>query len=195
MTGDDTASFLYLGLLALFIGGGFLFANRHRMGQMVQQAAIWAFIFIGTVLVIGNWDAIRDAALPGQRIAVMEGATSIEVPQSRDGHYYMRLEVNDVPVEFVVDTGATDLVLTREDAARAGIDIEGLRYLGQALTANGSVGTAQVRLDEVSLGEVTDRNVPAIITEGELFHSLLGMTYLQKFGRIEIADGTLRLLR
>ncbi|CTQ32420.1 retropepsin-like aspartic protease family protein [Jannaschia rubra] len=195
MTGNDTAYLLYLTLFGLLIGGSYLIANRNRMGQVFQHAAIWFFIFVGAVLVIGNWDSIERAALPRQSVETSEQGVFIDVPRSRDGHYYMTLDVNGEPVDFVVDTGATEIVLSRADAAKIGIDPDGLRYLGQALTANGSVQTAQVVLDEVRLGDITDRRVRAIVNDGDLRTSLLGMSYLGSFGRIEIEDGRLRLTR
>lgn len=195
MTGDDTASLIYLSLFGLVIGVSYLIANRHRMGQVMQQAAIWFFIFVGAVVVIGNWDRVTQAALPTQSYVETDGGAVIDVPQRRDGHYYVRMDLDGAPVTFVVDTGASDLVLSRNDARAAGIDPDGLRYAGTAYTANGTVRTAQVRLDRVTLGDLVDRDVPAVVTDGDLQISLLGMSYLQKFGRIEIADGRLRLIR
>jgi aspartyl protease family protein len=95
----------------------------------------------------------------------------------------------------VVDTGATDIVLTKEDAARAGLDPDSLRYLGRAGTANGEVRTAYVRLNDVRLGDITDRDVAAVVNGGQMDQSLLGMGYLQRWGRIEIAGGELILTR
>jgi len=98
-------------------------------------------------------------------------------------------------VEFVVDTGATDVVLTREDAQRAGIDLASLAYTGRAMTANGMVRTASARVDEISLGDTRDTGLRVSINEGEMPQSLLGMTYLRRFSRIEIANDTLILTR
>jgi aspartyl protease family protein len=112
-----------------------------------------------------------------------------------DGHYYISAEVNGASIRFVVDTGATDLVLSQEDAVRAGLDLDALQYSGRANTANGVVRTAFVELDTVRLGTAQDRNVRAVVNEGEMDGSLLGMGYLQKWGRIEIADGELILTR
>ncbi|WP_299646983.1 TIGR02281 family clan AA aspartic protease [uncultured Jannaschia sp.] len=195
MTGDDTAQLFYLTLLGVVLLGSVLFGFRGRLSQAMQQAAIWFFIFVGAVLVFGNWDAVQRAALPRQSIVSNEQGVVIDVPQSRDGHYYMRLAVNGEPVDFVVDTGASDLVLSRDDAARVGFDPAELRFYGQAYTANGTVGTADVTLEEVRLGDLTDRDVRAVVTEGDLFQSLLGMSYLQHFGRIVIEDGHLQLVR
>ena len=103
--------------------------------------------------------------------------------------------VNGVPIEFVVDTGASQLVLTERDARRAGIDISNLAFTGRANTANGTVKTAPVRLDEIRFGGISDRNIAAVVNGGEMTQSLLGMSYLESFGRIEISGGRLILER
>ncbi|PSK82930.1 aspartyl protease family protein [Limimaricola soesokkakensis] len=192
MSPDNLASLAYLGLLGAAIAGWFLVQNRDRLGQVAQQAAVWTLIFIGAIAAAGLWSDIREDAMPRQ---TMIGAEGIEVPQARDGHYYLTLEVNGAPIDFVVDTGATDMVLGREDARRAGIDPEELTYLGSAVTANGTVRTARVRLDSVALGPIKDEGLSAVVTDGDLAGSLLGMGYLRLFGRIEIENGTLVLTR
>jgi aspartyl protease family protein len=95
----------------------------------------------------------------------------------------------------VVDTGATEMVLSQDDALRVGIDPDRLIYSGVAATANGTVRTARVRLNEVALGPITDRNVAVYVNEGPMQGSLLGMGYLQRYDRLEIADGRLILER
>ncbi|WP_432254278.1 retropepsin-like aspartic protease family protein [Limimaricola sp. AA108-03] len=192
MNPDNLASLAYLGLLGAAIAGWFFVQNRDRLGQVAQQAAVWTLIFIGAIAAAGLWSDIREDAMPRQ---TMIGAEGIEVPQARDGHYYLTLEVNGAPINFVVDTGATDMVLGREDARRAGIDPEELTYLGSAVTANGTVRTARVRLDSVALGPIEDAGLSAVVTDGDLAGSLLGMGYLRLFGRIEIENGTLVLTR
>ncbi|KIT18083.1 retropepsin-like aspartic protease family protein [Jannaschia aquimarina] len=195
MTDHDSMRAIYLFLLLAALGIPFLISQRHRIGQTLQYAAIWGFVFLGAFLVYADRDSIMNTLSPTQRVTTAEGMSAIEVPLGRDGHYHMVLDINGAPVRFVVDTGASDMVLTREDAARAGIDLDGLRFLGRAFTANGPVATADVRLDEVRLGDQVDRNVRAVVNDGEMFQSLLGMSYLSEFGRIEIEDGRLRLIR
>lgn len=192
MSTDNLASLAYLGLLGAAIAGWFVVQNRDRLGQLAQQAALWALIFIGVIAAAGLWGDIRDDVTPRQ---TMVGAQGIEVPQARDGHYYLTLDINGAPVEFVVDTGATDMVLSREDARRAGIDPEALNYFGSAVTANGTVRTARVTLDSVALGQIEDEGLGAVVTDGDLSASLLGMGYLRLFGRIEIEGGKLMLTR
>ena len=117
------------------------------------------------------------------------------VPRSRDGHYYLTLGVNGQPIDFVVDTGATNIVLTKADAERVGFSLTELNFFGRANTANGEVRTAPVRLQEVTLGAARDTSVAAYVNEGEMFQSLLGMSYLQRWSSIEIRNNALILTR
>lgn len=193
MTGDDFASFLYLSLLAAVIGGYFLLQNRHRLGSMAQQAAIWALIFIGFIAAIGLWEDVRRTGM--SQHAVFAETGEIAVPRAPNGHYYVTLDVNGAAVRFIVDTGATDMVLSISDAERAGIDTEALRFHGRALTANGEVQTAPVRLDHVRLGPVIDTGVLARVSTGQMPGSLLGMAYLDRFSSITISGERLTLTR
>lgn len=189
----EIASLIYLGLLGIALAGSMLSANRHQIGKMAQYVLIWGFIFIGAVAGIGLWPQVRNSVLPQQ--SVVTGSGEIVVPRNFDGHYYLTLELNGVPTRFVVDTGATDIVLTPQDASRAGINVAGLSYNNRAMTANGLVQTATIRLDRVSLGGITDRSVPAVVNGSPMQESLLGMAYLNRFDRIEIEGGQMVLSR
>jgi aspartyl protease family protein len=193
MTGDQIGSLTYLLILAVAIAGWHIAANRRNLGRLAQQAAIWVFIFLGAIVAVGLWSDIRDTVAPRQ--AVMQDGRQVVVPIAYDGHFYLTLEVNGVPVRFVVDTGATEMVLSGADAARIGLDPEGLAFTGRAFTANGMVETAPVRLETVALGPHVDRGVRAVVNSGDLTESLLGMSYLRGFSRIEISGGELVLER
>ena len=193
MSSIDIGNLAYLGLMLAAIGGYFFVSNRDRIGQMARHAVLWALIFVAVIAGIGLWDQVRTTIRPAQTVA--ESGRQITLPQQADGHYYARLEVNGEPMTFLVDTGATDVVLTREAARAAGIDMDRLIYSGRAGTANGTVRTAPVRLETVTLGGVTDRDVRAMVNEGEQDMPLLGMSYLSRFSHIEITGGALRLTR
>lgn len=193
MSGDQTASFIYLLLLGAVIALSHLVANRGNMGRVLRQAAMWTLIFLGAIAVVGLWPTIRDTVVPRQ--AVLQDGRQITVPMSADGHFYLSLDLNGVPVRFVVDTGASEMVLSAQDAARIGLSPDRLMYSGRAMTANGMVQTAAVRLETVALGGVVDQGVRAVVNQGELRDSLLGMSYLNRFSRLEIAQGRLLLER
>jgi aspartyl protease family protein len=144
------------------------------------------------VLAAALWDDIRGDV---PRHANVTESGSIEIPRAGDGHYYLTAEVDGERVRFLVDTGATDIVLTRRDAERVGIDTGILMFTGRAGTANGTVSTASVRLDTLEVGPLVDRDVRAQVNSGEMETSLLGMDYLRRFARIEISGDRLVLER
>ena len=193
MSSDSIAQLAYLGALVLVLGGAFLLSSKLKLSQTLQMAAIWALIFIGAIAVVGLWGDIQEELNPSQ--TRFDGDGTIEIPRSRDGHYYLTLDINGAPIDFIVDTGASDIVLNADDAQIAGLNPNDLVFLGRAATANGEVRTAPVRLDTVRIGPHTDTNVRAVVNDGELWQSLLGMGYLQNWGRIEIANGKMRLSR
>jgi aspartyl protease family protein len=189
----DFGTLAYLGLLAVVLVFWMFVQNREKLGRKLQYLAAWGLIFLGVIAAVGLWGDIRQTVMPRQ--AVFADESRVELPRAPDGHYYVSLEINGVPTRFVVDTGATGMVLTRKDAERAGLEAGDLVFQGQASTANGLVQTAPVRLKQVALGPFTDRNLRAYVNQGEMKTSLLGMSYLQRFSRLEIADGKLVLER
>ena len=146
MDGEDWGRLAYLALLLVAVGGYFVTHARRNLSQVMQQAAVWALIFLGVIAGVGLWQDIRSTVTPQQ--SVFAEAGRIEVPRAGDGHFYLTVEVQGEPLRFVVDTGATDLVLTQADAARLGLHPETLAFTGVANTANGTVMTAPVRLSE-----------------------------------------------
>ncbi len=193
MNGPDIGNMIYLIILGVVIGGYLLVSNRRQMGKMAQQAAIWVFIFLGAIVVAGMWGDISNTVMPRQSVA--QSGASVTLPRAQDGHYYLTLELNGVPTRLVVDTGASEIVLTQADAERAGVDMSRLIFSGRAFTANGMVETAPVTLQSVSLGGITETNIRATVNRGEMTESLLGMSYLSRFSRLEISDGKMVLER
>ncbi len=193
MDKGDFPSLIYLGLLAVALVGSLLTSNLARLGQLARYGLIWAAIIVVGVVGVNQWPQIEARFLTRQ--SVVAGTGEISIPQNFDGHYYLTLQLNGAPVRFVVDTGATDVVLTPQDASRAGIDVGSLTYDRRAMTANGMVQTATVRLNEVAVGDITDRNVSAVVNGSPMNESLLGMSYLSRFDRIAIEDGRMVLSR
>ncbi|MEM6479217.1 MAG: TIGR02281 family clan AA aspartic protease, partial [Pseudomonadota bacterium] len=140
---------LFLLLLLTVIGGGFFLSNRPSLGQTARTMGTWFLIFVGLIVAYGLWDDVQSEFVASQAL-VAEGEVS--VPRMPDGHFYLTLDINDVPVDFVVDTGATDVVLSDADARRVGLDVDNLPFFGQAMTANGPVDIARVTLERVELG-------------------------------------------
>lgn len=193
MDGLQLGHLAYLVLLGCAVVFWFVADARRSPGRTAQQAVLWGLLFLGVIAAYGLWDNVSQTVLPRQTVNTL--ADRIEIPRSPDGHYYLQAQINDQPVRFVVDTGASDIVLSRADARAAGINPDTLVYTGRANTANGAVATAVVRLDRFTVGGIEDRNLRAAVTDGDLGISLLGMRYLERFARIEIIGGNLILTR
>jgi aspartyl protease family protein len=102
--------------------------------------------------------------------------------------------VNGYSISFVIDTGATDVVLTARDASRLGIYPPPNAFTFRNNTANGTVYGARVRLDAVAIGNVEVRDIVAVVLpEQALGDSLLGMSFLSRLSRFEYSDGRLVL--
>jgi aspartyl protease family protein len=194
MSGDSLANLGYLALLLLALGGAYLASHRQSVGKSLQMALVWGMIFMGCMAIYGLWsDISRDYGRKSLPITQQDGA--IALPRASDGHYYVTANVNGTEIEFLVDTGASDIVLSRLDAARIGFDLDRLAFLGSARTANGVVPIAYGRLKTIRLGNHLDQAVSVSINGGEMDKSLLGMSYLGRFGRIEMTQDQLILRR
>lgn len=188
---DTTMRMLYLVCLLAFVGAGLVWGRRN-LGKSMRDFMVWVLIFAMAVIAYGFRDVLRRELLPAEMAVSESGA--IELRRASDGHFHARMEVNGVPVRFMVDTGASDIVLSRRDAERVGIDVDALQFLGRALTANGTVKTAVVRLGLVKLGGLTETGVKASVSAGGLDTSLLGMAGLDRFARVEISGDVMRLV-
>ena len=113
------------------------------------------------------------------------GTGTITLERSFDGHFYADAQVNGATVHFLVDTGATGIALSVDDARRAGLvfDAAGFEQVGTG--ASGAVMGHWVALNRVQLGLKTVTDTPAVILEGG-DRSLLGQSFLSKFGSVEI---------
>jgi aspartyl protease family protein len=130
---------------------------------------------------------------PGEAKAAGDGWNRITIPADSRGHYLVEAEVNGTPVTFLVDSGASSIVLSPEDARRVGLAPERLRFTERYRTANGTVRAAPVELREIRIGQLAQRFVPASVNEAPIGVSLLGMTFLSRLESWGVEGGRLAL--
>lgn len=132
----------------------------------------------------GSGDAANDSS---------RGNRSVSIARGRDGHFHADATINGRTLSVLVDTGATAVVLTHEDAIAAGISVNPSDFRHVSNTANGQARFARVVLDQVRIGEVSVRNVDAAVSQpGRLTTTLLGMSFLGQL-RVEMKGATLVL--
>lgn len=118
----------------------------------------------------------------------------VEIAANESGHFEYEAEMNGSRVEVLVDTGATMVALTYEDAQRAGVFLDPSDYTQQVKTANGVAKVAPVEISSISLGDITVRNVRGAVAEpGKLHKTLLGMSFLSRLSRVEMRSDSLVL--
>jgi len=118
----------------------------------------------------------------------------IRVPMSRDGHYWLNIDVNGTAVRFVVDTGASHIALSYQDAVNAGLDPSSLTYDRIFQTANGQTRKAFVKLDSMTLNPIEMSDVLASVSqEGQMNVSLLGMNFLNRLSGFRVENRQLIL--
>jgi aspartyl protease family protein len=122
--------------------------------------------------------------------------SSITFTAERGGHFFVEPTVNGTRIHMMVDTGATAVALTQEDAQRIGLRPPPGNFTARVNTANGVVAVAPVILREVAIRDISLRNVPAVVhPSNTLKVSLLGMSFLSKLSHFEVTNGRLTLKR
>lgn len=183
---DAFAHTLYLGVWALVLGAA-IAGSRIPFGQMARNIAIWLVLLLVLVAVYQYRYELQDVAnritaglVPGSPISrVSDDGIMVMIDKGASGHFEIRGQVDDTPVGFLVDTGATVTVLTDTDARRIGLDPATLNFNVVVMTANGNARAARAVAEEIRIGSITRRRVPVLVTEpGRLGQSLLGMNFL-----------------
>ncbi len=143
---------------------------------------------------------IAGAGLPGftplaqPALEVVPLFAIMELDAGSGGHYITSASINNRSVEVMVDTGASAVALSYEDASRIGLKPRNLKYDVKVSTANGEGKAARVMLREVEIGTVRVQNVEGLVLqEGALRGTLLGMSFLGRLRSFKIEDGKLIL--
>lgn len=183
------------GLLA---SGGLLSARRGDILKGAGHVAIWVAVL--GVLAMGYLYRVELAQAPQRLLMTLNvgapvatGERELRVAQTEGGAFVIVGQVNGQPVLFMVDTGATDTVLSPADARRVGVDVAALRYDQTAETANGLGYGASWTADRLTVGDIHLGAFPMVINKAPMSGSLLGMSFLSGLESYEVRDRTLIL--
>jgi len=194
----DVASLTTWGIWAAVAGIAVVVMFRNQLFKALTAALIWAAI--GVALLIGYTyrsdlrtisDRVMAEVVPGW---VAQKGNVAEIARGRGGDFSVRAQVNGARVSMVLDSGASAVVLTQEAAKAVGLPLEVLQYTTHVETANGRTRAAPVTLDRITIGNIVERSVPALIAQpGALRTNLLGMTFLNRLQSWEVRGDTLLL--
>lgn len=174
-----------------FVGSGIIFGwRRIHLKSAARNALIW----VGLFLVLAGGYAyqdelrafglrLRSELIPGY--AVQSNPDELVLTESPGGNFYVFGAVNGEPVKFLIDTGASEIVLSPSDALRAGLDTNALDYNRSYETANGPVRGADATVHSLSIGSIEFSDVAVSVNKADMGESLLGMTFLRRMGSVE----------
>jgi len=177
------------------------FAVRWRTspGEALRNIAIWVMIaatigagysFRNDFKAVGNRMMFELVPHRGQ---VVDNRITFRARES--GHFVVEAEVDGTALRFMVDTGASDVVLSPADAQRLGFDLSTLKFTRTYQTANGTVSGAPVKLRRMIVGPIEMRDVRASVNGAPMNSSLLGMSFLERLTGYEVTNSTLTLIR
>ncbi|CAN0656225.1 TIGR02281 family clan AA aspartic protease [Nitratireductor sp.] len=189
------AATLYLGLWGAVLLVGIL-GSGMRIGEAARSLAFWVFLLLALIAVYQYRYELQDVAsrvtaglIPGSPVSMVssEGNARVMVERSANGHFEVIADVNGQALRMLIDTGASSIVLSDDDARRAGFDPSTLRFQIPVATANGTAMVARARAQEVRIGAIARSDVPVYIAQpGRLGQSLLGMSFINTLSGFEL---------
>ncbi len=192
---DNPGQILYELVFVVFVSA---YLAAGRTAAKLKGLLVWAGIFFVAMLVYAHRHdlaAVKNRML-GALIPEFGSATAARTQQfhvGTDGHFHIRARVNGVAIRFLVDTGASHIVLAPRDAERLGLDRQRLDYDKIYATANGTVRGASIQVDDFRVGELHLKNVSASVNEAAMGESLLGMTFFNRLERFTVEGDVLTI--
>jgi len=196
---DGFMQVIYLLAILAFLGFGFRGAGS--FGKTVKYLAIWLGLLMALIYAYSFRDDLNGAYLriKGELLpSVPQSAGDGTVTLRRDGngHFSSQIMVDGTATTFLVDTGASSVVLPWSVAETLGYDPAALSFIVTVGTANGTAVAAPIRIARMEIGDIALRDVSALVLEqGKLSEPLLGMSFLNRLSGFEVAGNTLTLRR
>jgi aspartyl protease family protein len=198
--GTTVAHVVYtLVLLVILVSALVARGRSRRGGRHFRNATIWVAVAAGLLFAYSLKDQVLSL---GWRLAAelfpqlgFASGESISFRALNNGHFIVEAVVDGKPVRFLVDSGASDVVLSPQDAERLGIDLRGLRFDRIYQTANGIVRGAPIRLKQVAVGPIALTDVRASVNGTAMESSLLGMSFLARLSAWRVEGDRLTLVR
>ena len=193
---DQLGRLGYLAAVLILVASG-MSLRDFKARQFLRDVGIW--LAIGLALIVGY--SAKDSLAPiySQTLASLTPGTPAEIgdgrvviKRSQSNDFVIKSNVNDAAIDFIFDTGASAVVLTYNDAIKAGFSPQKLSFGITVSTANGTTQTAPIRIGVLEVGSIRRENVRGLIAQqGDLRTSLLGMTFMDTLTSFQVTGDTL----
>jgi len=185
----EWSNVIYILILIVLLIMGFS-RKELPLKKIFEYTGLWiAFALIALIFYSYRFEfsEIKDRVLsdlfPSK--AINKNHEQLVLNIAQDGHYYLNVKIKNQIVRFMIDTGASDMVIDEKMAVKLGFNLNNIIYDKIFQTANGQSYGASIYFDEVDVSGVKFYNVQASITNSNLIIPLLGMSFLQKFYKYE----------
>ena len=138
-------------------------------------------------------EAATPSVATAPAVVVPVAGQPAQIAKSADGHFWAEANIDGRAIRVLVDTGASVVALTREDALRLGLRLTPADFTRTVETASGPVKAASIQLGHVAVAGARVERVEALVVEKGLPHSLLGMSYLGRLSAFEARPTALTL--
>lgn len=199
---DNLAGLTYAGILVTVIAAGIV-SSDISLSHILKSTLIWLALLAILISCYTNRYHLQDIAhnisgglIPASVLSIaLSNRNTVTINQSSNGHYQIKGIVNNHNVYFLIDTGATSIMLTNQTAIDLGLNIQNLHYTTTVSTANGKINAAQIRLNTITIGSITRNNLSALIAPaGTSSDNLLGMNFINTLSSTAIRGSQLMLI-
>lgn len=199
MLTEDQNINLIFAIGALVLVASALFSRRLGLGEIIRTALAWVAIFAVFIVafsyqheILAVWNRVA-GEVTGTNEQRVVGDT-LRIRQSADGHFWANATVNELPVRFLIDSGATTTAMTLRTAKTAGIEISNSPFPVILSTANGSVEAQRGLIQSLQIGSMVAKDLPVVVAEEFGDANVIGMNFLSQLkswrveGRVMIME-------
>lgn len=185
-------------MVVILISGALIFYMKHEPSKMFKNALIWFGLIVFLVFIYSfknDFGQIKQrfvGELMPSKAQINNG--EIQIRKSENGHFQINAEINNQNIKFLVDTGASDVVIPVNIAKELGINIEQLSFNRAYNTANGRIFAAPFKIDMMEISGIRFYDIPASVSNSNLLTPLLGMSFLRKLKEYRISGNILTLV-
>ena len=179
----------------------FVFRSKISLKDIFCYSILWSAVGVSLLIIYSYKNDIYKISqklyanlVPGYVISSEKNPYQATIIANQDGHFYVNALVNEGNVKFVVDTGATIVTLSWQDARNIGINPNELNFSTKTMTANGPSFSAPIFLNEIRIGNIIIKNISANVGSSNLDTSLLGMNFLKRLQSFEFVDNSLIMI-
>lgn len=184
MTEDQNINLVFA-IGALVLVASALFSRRMGFGEIIRTALAWVAIFAVFIVgfsyqneILAVWNRVS-GEVTGANKQLVVGDT-LRIRQSADGHFWANATVNELPVRFLIDSGATTTAMTLRTARNARIEISDSPFPIILTTANGSVEAQRGKIQSLQIGSMIARDLPVVVAEEFGDSNVIGMNFLSQ---------------